>query len=340
MAYKDKLERQRALHWRSWVLRALTTTAATVVLTFMVLNPMPSNLIIQSPNDNAVNTQHLHLKPDGTFQIGIFTDMHFGEAEDTEWGPLQDVKTARVMDTVLSKEHMDFAVLNGDLVTGESVYPSNGSLYIDRVVEPLVRHGMPWGSAYGNHDSSVNITKDQIFARETRYTGSMTSRAVAGGLDRVGVSNYYLPVYASRDANPNIDGPELIMWFFDTRDGWKYQGNDRSDKWEGYDAWVHQDVIDWFRRTAASLTARHGRAIPSVAFFHIPVTAHLHFQLSGVDAHRNPGRDDERVSPQGTQIDGDNTKYAGEDIPFMEALLEAKQKWGLMATFSGHDHGT
>lgn len=39
------------------------------------------------------------------FKIALFADLHFGEAESTDWGPLQDVNSARVMNQVLHDEN-------------------------------------------------------------------------------------------------------------------------------------------------------------------------------------------------------------------------------------------
>jgi hypothetical protein len=60
-----------------------------------------------------------------------------------------------------------------------------------------------------------------------------------------------------------------------------------------------------------------------------------------VDPNKEPGiNDDNPLAQQGlTAGQGAATgtfTYDGQDIPFMKALLSTK---GLMATFSGHDHG-
>lgn len=39
-----------------------------------------------------------------TFKIAIFSDLHFGENPWTRWGPRQDVKSIRVMSSVLDQE--------------------------------------------------------------------------------------------------------------------------------------------------------------------------------------------------------------------------------------------
>lgn len=72
----------------------------------------------------------------------MFSDLHFGENPWDDWGPVQDINSLRLMRTVLSSEKPDFvyvslmayialrvsdviavirSVLNGDLITGESM---------------------------------------------------------------------------------------------------------------------------------------------------------------------------------------------------------------------------
>jgi hypothetical protein len=95
-------------------------------------------------------------------------------------------------------------------------------------------------------------------------------------------------------------------------------------------------VVAWFTKTRDQLTKLHNKTIPSLAFFHIPVTAMLAFQQGhGVNSHKEPGiNDDNPLAEQGPS-DG-SFNYTGQDKPFMKALVETK---GLIATFSGHDHG-
>lgn len=81
--------------------------------------------------------------------------------------------------------------------------------------------------------------------------------------------------------------------------------------------------------------AKYGRAVPSLAFFHIPTYALRAFQATGIDNYTEPGINDEiPVKQQGYFWDDDD--YTGQDVPFMDALLHTK---GILASFSGHDHG-
>ncbi|KAK7739736.1 hypothetical protein SLS53_005706 [Cytospora paraplurivora] len=252
----------------------------------------------------------LSFTDEGTFQIAIFEDLHFGEAENTNWGPLQDVDTLKVIRTVLGNESPQLVVLNGDLITGENTLRENSTNYVDEIVAPLVEAGLPWASTYGNHDSDFNLSRAAIYAREKTYDNSLTQWMV--NASDTGVTNYYLPVYPTS----NSTEPALILWFFDSRGGNYYQARD-------------------------NLTNIHGTSLPSLAFVHIPVDAFLAFQEEGVDANTEPGINaDDPLAQQGdTSGQGDTETvftYDDQDVPFMQALLDTEN---LMAVFSGHDHG-
>ncbi|KAK3485537.1 Metallo-dependent phosphatase-like protein [Neurospora hispaniola] len=154
------------------------------------------------------------------------------------------------------------------------------------------------------------------------------------------------------------DTPALILWFFDSRGGNKYQQrHPKTGQLLSEPNWVHQSVVDWFISTSASMAAKaggggadgKGRIIPSIGFVHIPTNASLALQQGqqgqqqgGVDAHRQPGiNDDQPLSQQGqgwcaNGEDGEGCGYGEQDVPFMEAIASIP---GMMALFSGHDHG-
>ncbi|KAK8040987.1 Metallophosphoesterase domain protein [Apiospora phragmitis] len=309
----------------------------------------------------------LQFKKDGTFQISIFEDLHFGEStyqtqSDADlwrtppaartdkpadawdpWGPQQDINSVKVINKILDAEHPGLVVLNGDLITGENTYLENSTEYVDQIVGPLVQRGLSWASTYGNHDHSFNVTGATILDRERRWPNARTMQMVFG--DDAGVSNYYLPVYDPACAGSSVGdscAPELLLWFFDSRGGWRYQQKDAKGDKVGQPDWVDVSVVNWFTQTNAALTNKHQKAIPSLAFVHIPTNASLALQEAGVDKHRQPGIDDDvplAQQAQGWCPDGrdDGTcAYGGQDVPFMQALTTTP---GLMAIFSGHDHG-
>lgn len=313
----------------------------------------------------------LKFRDDGTFQISIFEDLHFGESKSFEvigllisapaigltyaltisdawdsWGPQQDINSVKVINQILDNESPELVVLNGDLITGENTFKENSTTYVDQIVGPLVKRNLTWASTYGNHDSDYNLSREGILARERLWPNSRTKRMVPG--PNAGVTNYYLPVYPANctllAAAPQC-APDLILWFFDSRGGHHYQEVDADGNRVGMQDWVDTSVVAWFQQTNAELIrANGGRVIPSLAFVHIPTNASQALQtVAGVDPSRQPGVNDDYVlaaQGQGWCADGvtnDGTcDYGGQDVPFMQAVTTTK---GLMAVFSGHDHG-
>lgn len=279
----------------------------------------------------------LRFTPNGTFQISIFEDLHFGENAWDTWGPQQDINSVKVMNKVLDAESQQLVVLNGDLITGENTYLENSTHYVDQIVEPLVQRSLSWASTYGNHDSNYNLSRYDILSRERLWPNARTTQMVFG--EEAGVSNYYLPVYPSDGSTE----PCLILWFFDSRGGFYFQQRNRSGDTIGQPDWVDQCVVDWFKETNTELTTKSNRTIPALAFVHIPTNASLALQTrSGVDPHKQPGINDDyplAQQAQGWCADGNDDgscEYGGQDVPFMEAITSTP---GLIAVFSGHDHG-
>ena len=52
----------------------------------------------------ASGERYVQMRAGAPFKIALFADLHFGEATSTDWGPLQDVNSTRVMNTVLDDE--------------------------------------------------------------------------------------------------------------------------------------------------------------------------------------------------------------------------------------------
>lgn len=208
-------------------------------------------------------------------------------------------------------------------------------------MKPLVDRGLTWASTYGNHDSDYNISREGILEREHQWPNARTRSMVPG--KEAGVSNYYLPVYPSECADATAESctPGLILWFFDSRGGNYYQERDADGNSVPQPDWVDESVVQWYKNTNNELGKNYSKTIPSIAFVHIPMKASKDLQTEvGIDPNHEPGINDDYVLA--SQADGwcangtVGCDYGGQDVPFMEALTSTK---GLMAVFSGHDHG-
>jgi hypothetical protein len=54
----------------------------------------------------------LVFRPDGTFKITVFSDLHFGEKPWEDWGPEHDANSVKLMRTVLAEEAMDYVYVH------------------------------------------------------------------------------------------------------------------------------------------------------------------------------------------------------------------------------------
>ncbi|ORY71527.1 Metallo-dependent phosphatase-like protein [Pseudomassariella vexata] len=293
----------------------------------------------QSTNSSEVSAP-LRFTDNGTFQISIFEDLHFGENAWDSWGPEQDVNSTRVVNEILDAESPGLVVFNGDLITGENTFYENGTKYLDQIVAPLISRGLSWASTYGNHDYSFNVTGATIFAREHLWPNARTQQMVSDA--NAGVSNYYLPLYDAKCSDDDECAPELLLWFFDSRGGFLYQQLDVDGNQVGQPNWVDESVVNWFNETNTEMVQRFNKTIPSLAFVHIPTNASLALQEAGVDARTEPGINDDVPLAQQAQgwcpngTDDRTCEYGGQDVPLMKAITSTA---GLMAVFSGHDHG-
>lgn len=244
------------------------------------------------------------------------------------------------METVLDIEKPDFAVLNGDLINGDDTKLHNSTEWVDRVVKPFVDRGITWGSSYGNHDHQPNLSGDLLLEREQMWSGARTTKMVQG--ENAGTTNYYLPVYPAECTNICKCKPLLLLWFFDSRGGYYFQKRDSKGRAVHHPNWVDDSVVEWFEKTNEKLRKKYNTVIPSLGFVHIPLYAMVKQQEGGIHPNRQPGINDETVSPQaqGWCIDGTRTwetncKYGMQDVPFMQAIAKTP---GIMGLFSGHDH--
>ncbi|KAL2679185.1 hypothetical protein Neosp_009948 [[Neocosmospora] mangrovei] len=294
--------------------------------------------IVSAGVPNRAN-QALTFGRDGTFQISIFEDLHYGEAPST-YGPTQDGLTSEVVSKILRDERgIDLAVINGDIISRDNLMP-NSTGYLDQALKPLIDRGMAWASVYGNHENNNMRSVKDVFRREKQFRGSQTLSMVPG--KDAGITNYYLPVYDSKCNRGHRCVPKLILWFFDSRSGFNYNDLDEQGKQVQRVNWVDKKVVKWFIKERKNIEKKYRATIPSLAFVHIPPNVFYAVQKDvGIDPIRNPGINDmfqlgqgEKFCSNGTRSDG--CTWGGQDIPFMDALGSTR---GLMGVFVAHHHG-
>ena len=234
------MEREKFLPWRPLPLSCLLFSLFAMLAMFFSLLVFSSALLCKAD---------LNLTEDYSFQLSVFSDLHYGENESS-FGIPADMNSAALMRQVLSQEQPNFVVLNGDLITGENTFAFNSTGYVDEIVAPLVEGGYSWASTYGNHDSKYNLSREALYAEEKKYTGSYTQHGPAG---TDGVTNYVLPVFPPTTTGSS-QTPVALLWFFDSRGGSEYQSLPANV--DNIDNYVSNGTVSWYRSTQADLQVR------------------------------------------------------------------------------------
>ncbi|KAG5726696.1 putative inactive purple acid phosphatase 16 [Termitomyces sp. T112] len=269
-------------------------------------------------------------RPDGTFKLTMFSDLHYGENPWDVWGPEQDFNSTRLMNTVLKDEQPDYVVLNGDLITGENTFRENSTTLIDEIVAPLNVVKVPFSSTQGNHDNQANISHAEEILREQKVAPLSYTRMAPTGVGGVGgPGNYWVPVYKQKtDASP-----ALILWFFDSRGGFSLGANSTS-----VSDWVDTSVAEWLGSETRAMNAAWGPAEKrgALAFVHIPPSIATDLQ-SNFDSESEPGLNADSLDGEGSVQATTIASDSGKDNVFWDAVN--KNIKNLHAVFSGHDHG-
>ena len=235
-----------------------------------------------------------------TFTILQITDIHLGEAPDTDWGPEQDRMTYAAIDTYISTEKADLILLTGDQLTANNIV-DNATSYFDILGAHMDSHATPWGFIFGNHDDMpLDITPDTPAKTDRRELMKTMEKYSEYGVTRqdspddvYGVSNYVLDVNLQ-------ESPGLQILLLDTGGG-------------SIPEELNSTQLEWLS------TARRVD-IPAVAFQHIPTKEFIFIDDKCVGSYG-----DQSVTPP----------QAG-DAGIVNYLIKDAN---VMFLSAGHDHG-
>lgn len=189
----------------------------------------------------------LRFRPDGTFKIVQFTDMHFNGSAKSE--PALDC-----IDKVLDAEKPDFVMLTGDII-----YASPAKKMLTKVLERLVKHNVPWAYEFGNHDWEQGATNRELYDHARTFKNCVMPTIPEGNdLD-------YVLTVLSHDGTK----PAATLYCLDSH---AYPKGFPQDKSKGTYAWFDRSQVNWYAAQSAAITkANGGTPLPALAFFHIPL---------------------------------------------------------------------
>lgn len=213
----------------------------------------------------------------GKFKIMLIGDLH----ESYDLTSDNAANKAEDMNALLTKA---VEQLNPDLVVylGDNAIADNEMQMrsvISRIVYPVSVKDIPFAVVFGNHDRECPVSlKDQM----RLYNEHDNCYMYNADENITGYGNYNL-VLKSSESDDDI----FNLWFIDSN-------NLAEDQNLSYYDWVHEDQIDWYKKTALELKEKNGgKVLPALSFQHIPVPeeyellreAKIHEKLDSVPGH-------------------------------------------------------
>ncbi|WP_350347410.1 metallophosphoesterase family protein [Agromyces sp. G08B096] len=265
----------------------------------------------------------LRFRDDGTFKV-----VQFNDTQDDE---LTDRRTVELIEKTLDAEQPDFALINGDVITGGCETRLAVKQAINNVVWPMESRGIPWAVTYGNHDedslpqSGVDEAGMLEFYRS--YDFNLNAENIAGV---TGTGNTIVPIRSSQGGRE-----AFALWLLDS--GRYAPDSINGQDFAGYPTWdwLRMDQVAWYRDESIRLEQRLGRKLPGLMFIHIALWEHRFMWWGGVDTRT------EADAARGRARHGIVGERNEDECPgpinsgMYNAILERGDVKGV---FVGHDH--
>lgn len=255
-----------------------------------------SLLVLSGACSFSIAQEALQFNDSKRFKILQLTDTHY------KTGSPKSEVVITMINEVLDIEQPDLVILTGDIVTKSPVIKG-----WEAVTTPMVERGIPWAMVLGNHDDEQDLNRSEILLELNDIPFNYTRYSTPGSL---GTGNYILPVISSKGKKSST-----ILYCMDSNAYSPIKG-------VGKYGWFHRDQINWFAERSGQLKAENnGKALPSLAFFHIPLPEY-------VDAWENGDK-----KPVG--VKNEDVCAPAVNSGMFHAMLEQEN---IMGCFVGHDH--
>ena len=261
----------------------------------------------------------LRFRADGTFKIMLFADPQDDEdLEDT---------TAALMSEALDKYEPDMVIYLGDNTVADGY--ENQRKAIEAVTQPVVEREIPYSIVFGNHDEEHDVSKEELL-EIYQSLGNCLAYDAEPALSGCGNCNHL--IYSS-------DGSKIVfnLWMIDS-------GMYNSDPEVGGYDYVHEDQIEWYKKTAAAIKKLNGgETVPAFDFQHIVIPeifdklyVELPFSLGKLSENRN-GKS-YSLLPVFTRLNGYWLEVPCPPSVYDGQLSAWNEVGDVIAEFHGHDH--
>lgn len=275
-----------------------------------------------------MNKEPLRFK-NGKFKIMLIGDLHDKYNLKENNGKLKAEDTMALLTKAADELKPDLAIYLGDNTSADNEMQMRSS--ISRIVRPFTTRNIPFAVIFGNHDhdrtDGVDLpTQMKLFNEHKECYFFNADDSLTG------YGNYNLLIKSE-----NSDKDILNLWFIDSNN--LYENREIS-----YYDWVHEDQIQWYKKTAAEIADKNGgKPVPALLFQHAPVPEEYELLRKAkpwehYDAVPGHGKWSDTMYVLKDGVEG----YMGEGpcSPCVNSgEFEAWKETGdIMGAFFGHDH--
>ena len=239
-------------------------TAIAISLISLASLWLARKVIIDSNSDCAVSVlktdidKTLRFNSNHEFTILQFTDLHFGEDENSDWN------TQSLQEFLIAMVKPDMIVITGDAVSGYAWDKKSPDFYKknwEKFTAAFTKMGIRYAFAHGNHDTDADLNAKEVGELDKTHPYSLYNGTDA--IDPESYSNYNLEVKSSFEGFK--DRASALLWIFDS----KNRGClDSRQSW----GCLTQNQLDWYFQTSAGyLNTDQYNLVQGLAFFHIPL---------------------------------------------------------------------
>ena len=245
---------------------------------------------------------------------------------DTQEGKKVSPDTINLITSALDKEKPDLVVYSGDQIWKKSSFKGNRDTVksvLGELTKPVRDRSIPFTVCFGNHDRQVGLSNEEQFGIYKEFDCFIGESEK----DIDGVANHVIEIY---------NGEELsfLLYLIDSHSNLKI----------GYDC-VHENQIEWYKKTRDAYEQKYGHLIPSVVIQHIPLCEIFELlcevkkgtkgAVRGFRTHANRFYvlNKDKVNADGfmKESPADPQNNSGEFSAF-------KEKGEVLGVYFGHDH--
>ena len=174
------------------------------------------------------------------------------QVADTQEGKNVSPDTLNLLNAAIEKEKPDLVVYSGDQIWNIASFKGDKKLVREvlfKLTEPAHSRKIPFTICFGNHDRQVGVSNEEQF--EIYKTIPCFVGESAEEID--GAGNHVIEISDDEEI-------KFLLYCIDSHTSLKI----------GYDH-VHENQIEWYRKTRDEYKEKCGKYIPSIVIQHIPV---------------------------------------------------------------------